>query len=490
MLQPLPSSRWNEQTATHLLNRAGFGGGTTEIKNLTAMGMNNAVSWFINYEKIPDNTPLPDCSTPDVDLMAKRNAIRNAVDLETKKELQRMENLESRRSLGDLRYWWLRRMALGPRPLQEKMTLFWHGHFATSFEKVRRPFLLWQQNDTLRQNATGKFGELLQAVAKDPAMLLYLDGARSNKNHPNENFAREVMELFTLGEGHYTEKDIQESARAYTGWSLAKDQVHYEFHSNAHDKNPKTFLGQTGNFSGEDALDIICAQPQCAKFICGKLWRFFAQDEPPQPVIDALADNFIKSGLDLKSLLGQMFRSTEFYAPEVIGSQIKSPVQWLVGSSNSLETSLPTQAMSLVMLSSMGQDLFAPPNVKGWDGGIGWITTNSLLDRYNFAAALVEGQQVPLPIMQAHMRQTLGEMEKDALLQTLPPDVHSLFTTPELGDPNSFLAAVEKRFLSIPLKPQRRDPIRDFLKTRSPLEDVDIRQTIRLVMSTPEYQLT
>jgi uncharacterized protein (DUF1800 family) len=381
-------------------------------------------------------------------------------------------------------------MALGPRPFQEKMTLFWHGHFATSFEKVRMPYFLWLQNETFRQNATGNFNQLLIAASEDPAMLNYLDGARSNKNRPNENFAREVMELFTLGEGNYTEQDIQQAAKAYTGWGLAKDHLHYEYHPGNHDNGPKTIFGRTGNFTGEDVLNMICDKPECAKFISRELWRFFAQDQPPELIVDALATEFHSHGMDIRHLMTVIFRSREFYAPDVIRSQIKSPVQWLSACTRQLQAPVPTQAMTLVMLRQLGQELFNPPNVKGWDGGIAWITTNNLLDRYNFAAALVEGDRVPLPGLNGQMKSLMNSMAEDGLMRIAPADVSTLFTRADLADPESFLEALQARFLNAELKPQREASFNDFLKSRSPIEESDVRKAIRLIMCTPEYQLT
>jgi hypothetical protein len=491
MLEALPGAQWNTATAAHLLNRAGFGGSPQDIENLRKMGPDRAVSWFVDYERIPDPTPAPDWAHPDPETIAIRQTIQKTADPETKRMLQQQQNLQDNTQIADLRYWWVRRMALGPRPFQEKMTLFWHGHFATSFEKVRMPYFLWLQNETFRQNATGNFYQLLNAVAEDPAMLRYLDGASSNKNKPNENFAREVMELFTLGEGHYTEQDIQQAAKAYTGWGLDKDQLRYEYHPGNHDNGPKTVFGKTGNFTGEDVLNMICDQPQCARFISAKIWRFFVQDQPPDPVIDALAADFQAHGLDLKHLMHVIFRSKEFYAPEVIRAQIKSPVQWLIAATHQLQTALPTEAMSLVMLSMLGQELFQPPNVKGWDGGIAWITTNGLLDRYNLAAALVEGERIPLPSLKGQVRGVMnGIGGEDGLMQISPADVTALFSAADLSATEPFLAALQARFLNDELKPQRLDPLRAFLTTRSPIEEPDIRQAIRLLMSTPEYQLT
>jgi uncharacterized protein (DUF1800 family) len=490
MFEPLPGNQWNTATAAHLMNRAGFGGSPDDIENLRQMGLGKAVSWFVDYEKIPDNTPAPDWAHADPDAIARREAINQAADPETRRMLQQQQNQDQNSQMADLRYWWVRRMALGPRPFQEKMTLFWHGHFATSFEKVRMPYFLWLQNETFRQNATGNFNELLIAASEDPAMLNYLDGARSNKNKPNENFAREVMELFTLGEGNYTEQDIQQAAKAYTGWGLAKDRLHYEYHRGNHDDGPKTIFGQTGNYTGEDVLNMICAKTECAQFIVKKLWRFFVQDQPPQPVIDALAVEFHKGNMDIKHLMTVIFRSKEFYAPEVIRSQIKSPVQWLIASTHQLQAPLPTQPMSLVMLRQLGEELFNPPNVKGWDGGIAWITTNSLLDRYNFAAALVESNQVPLPALMGQMKSVMNSMAEDGLMQLSPIDVTKLFSPVDLSNPVSFLDALQARFLNADLKPQRLASFTDFLKSRSPIEETDVRKAIRLIMCTPEYQLT
>ncbi len=201
---------------------AGFGGSPAEIEDLRGKGFAGAVSWLVDYDKIPDGTRPPDWATANADpaLVMADQALRTAAkdDPEAKRQMQKQRGRLVFEQMADLRYWWLRRMASGPRPLQEKMTLFWHGHFATSFEKVRNPYFLWQQNETFRYYALGGFKDLLLAVATDPAMLLYLDGAQSRRGRPNENFAREVMELFTLGEGHYTEQDIREMARAYTGW--------------------------------------------------------------------------------------------------------------------------------------------------------------------------------------------------------------------------------------------------------------------------------
>ena len=216
MLTPLSVEQWNYTHAAHLLNRAGFGGPPPEIQRLVELGPVQAISQLVDFEKIPDETPDPEWAKPDPERIAKLQAMRQAGE-EERRRLRREEQRTQRERFTELRGWWLQRMAKGPRPLQEKMTLFWHGHFATSVEKVRDAYLMWRQNELFRRLATGHWLELLIEAGKDPAMLIWLDQAQSRKQRPNENFAREVMELFALGEGHYTEKDITEAARALTG---------------------------------------------------------------------------------------------------------------------------------------------------------------------------------------------------------------------------------------------------------------------------------
>ena len=213
MLSPILKESWNYTTAAHLLNRAGFGGSPADVDRLVELGPRAALNSLLDFDQIPDPTPNPDWAKPDPERAERLLKARQA-DADTRRQIQQEEQRTQRQHLIDLKFWWLQRMALGPRPLQEKMTLFWHGHFATSMEKVRDAYLMWRQNDLFRRHALGNWRTFLTAVAQDPAMLVWLDQAQSRREHPNENFARELMELFTLGEGHYTEKDVTEAARA------------------------------------------------------------------------------------------------------------------------------------------------------------------------------------------------------------------------------------------------------------------------------------
>jgi len=494
MLQPLSTSRWDFAAAAHLLNRAGFGGSPAEIEKLTALGHDNAVAFLLDYEKIPDATPNPAWAKPDPERMRQIREVNQHGTPEEKKKLQQAEQQLQRQHIMELRGWWLNRMARGPRPLQEKMVLFWHGHFATSVEKVRSAYYMWRQNELFRRLATGNWQQLLLDAGKDPAMLVWLDQAQSNKQHPNENFAREVMELFALGEGHYTEKDIAEGARALTGWSLERSDEKFVYRPFIHDNGEKTFLGRTGNLDGDDVTAQIVAQPQAARFITAKLWNYFAGQYPNDELNTALAAVFRANGNNFRPFLRVMFRSEEFYSASVVRNQVKSPVQWLVGSVRVLECELPPTLISWGMTRQLGQDLFAPPNVKGWDGGVTWITTNTLLTRYNDAESLVQGTLPPLAAgdfarkaggggggkaMKALQRVRMGGVE-----------VEKILTPEERADKASIVASLERRLLQAPLKGEQEQALREFLDSKTRLNNADILTAIRLMMSTPAYQVT
>jgi uncharacterized protein (DUF1800 family) len=385
-------------------------------------------------------------------------------------------------------------MARGLRPFQEKMVLFWHGHFATSVEKVKNPYFMWRQNDLFRRLATGNWQQLLVESGKDPAMLIWLDQGQSRKDHPNENYAREVMELFALGEGHYTEHDIAEGARALTGWAYDYRNQTYAYHPYVHDEGSKTFLGRTGNFNGDDVIKIIVEQPTAARFITAKLWNYFAGQVPSEELNEALAANFRAHGNNFKPFLRDLFRSEEFYSDAIIRNQVKSPVQWLVGSVRVLENELPPPIVSYGMLRQLGQDLFAPPNVKGWDGGITWITTNALLTRYNYAQALVEGSRPPLKAEDfAKKAGGKGGQRAEKLLQNVHLNgvhVEKILATEERADKSTLVAALERRLFQTSLNEEQQQTLRDFLAAKTKLSDADILTTIRLMMSTPDYQVT
>jgi len=491
MLKALQADSWNSLKAAHFLNRAGFGGTPAAVAKLVELGPAAAVSLLVDYERFPDPTPAPDWAKPDPERAQRIREMRQLPESE-RRERQRAEQQQQRQRIIELRGWWLERMAKGPRPFQEKMTLFWHGHFATSVEKVRDAYYMWRQNELFRRLATGNWLELLIETGKDPAMLIWLDQAQSRKEHPNENFAREVMELFALGEGHYSERDVTEAARAFTGWSLDRQDEKFIERPMWHDNGIKTVLGRTGRLKGEDVLEQIVVQPQSALFITAKVWSFFA-GSPPSPALNhGLAEVFRNGGNNFKPLVRTIFLCEEFYQPEIVRNQVKSPVQWLVGSVRMLETELPPPLIASNLIRNLGQDLFAPPNVKGWDGGVAWISTNSLLARYNEAASLVQGDasavasmaQARNPNQTQALQRRLGNLQFDGV------DVEKIVPADQRDDTDALLAGLEQRLLQGRLSGKQEQTLRQYLDSKHTLEDRDIRGAIRLIMCTPEYQVT
>jgi uncharacterized protein (DUF1800 family) len=493
MLKPLSSDRWDYTAAAHLLNRAGFGGPPVEIQKLADRRLDGAVDFLVDYEKIPDSTPNPEWAKPDPEGAQHLVDVYRHGTPEEKRQLQQEMQRTQRQRIMELRGWWLQRMVAGPRPLQERMTLFWHGHFATSFDKVRDAYYMWRQNDIFRRLATGNWQLMLLETGKDPAMLIWLDQAQSRREHPNENYAREVMELFALGEGHYTEHDITEAARALTGWSLDRPAQDFIYRPFFHDNGDKTIFGKTGNFDGDDFIGMIVAQPQAAKFITSKIWNYFAGSEPSPELSEALAANFRENGNNFKPFLHTMFRCEEFYSPDIVRNEVKSPVQWLVGTVRMLQSELPPPLVCWGMTRQLGQDLFAPPNVKGWDGGVTWITTNTLLTRYNDAQALVQGTLPPLnagdlsgkgagngqKAMRAMQRMRVGGVKIEEIL------------TPEERDNNhAIIASLQKRLFQSTLRKDQQEALQEFLDSKTKMSDGDILTAVRLMMSTPDYQVT
>lgn len=343
----------------HLYRRAGFGASPEEILAAAHRGKAATALDLIAYDRIPDVVPQPPASV----------------------------NVARLRNSDDLAAWWLSRMITTPRPFQEKLTLFWHGHFATAISKVGQPALMFAQNETLRANALGRFDDLLTAVYRDPAMLIWLDGQRNIKGAPNENWGREVMELFTLGRGNYTEDDVHACAAAFTGWHIGPDGS-AAFVPRLHDDGPKTLLGQTGNWTSDDAVRILAAHPATGRFLATKLWKFFASDQPPAQAIDTLAGTYTTSNHSIRAMVTTLFTMPEFYASSVRGRHVKSPVEFIVVAARQLGLHAVNTSAFPRYLSLLGQELFNPPNVGGWPGGTTWISAATMLNRFNFASHL------------------------------------------------------------------------------------------------------
>ena len=376
--------------ARHLLERSGFSPTPDEIATLAMLTREAAVDRLLQ-EARQAGAPRP--QPPETLEYLPPRHLRGLSD-EAKKAAQQRQV----RAGFALKAWWLEAMLATSSPLSERMTLFWHNHFVSSQQKVKSVSLMAAQNQLLRRHALGNFAELLHAVAKDPAMLIYLDSASSRKEQPNENFAREVMELFTLGEGHYGERDIKEAARAFTGWSIEPETGVFRWRPYIHDRGVKTVLGESGEFDGDQVLDILLRQPAAAEFITTKLWREFVSPEPDAPEVARIAVAFRLSGYDIPTALRALFLSPAFWAPENRASLVKSPAELVVGSLRQFRVAVADASpLALLMARQMGQNLLAPPNVKGWPGGEAWISSSLLLARQQYLESLLRprgGQRI------------------------------------------------------------------------------------------------
>jgi len=294
--------------------------------------------------------------------------------------------LKSQKQKDELNLAWLDRMAVANAQLREKMTLFWHNHFATATPFA---YLLQVQHNTLRKHALGNFREMLHEISQDPAMIIWLNNQQNKKNAPNENFAREVMELFTLGEGNgYTEQDIKEAARAFTGWSV-NQKGEFEFNAKQHDDDSKTVFGKTGNFNGDDIVNFLLDKRETAVYVCRKIYRFFVNNEVNEDRVQELASRFFRNKYDIADLMKTIFNSEWFYSPENFGSIIISPVELLVKFKKICKVEVEDEQM-LALQHVLGQTLFSPPNVAGWKGGKSWIDSNSLIQRLHLPKAILD----------------------------------------------------------------------------------------------------
>lgn len=383
-LAPLPPSEWTLAHAAHLLRRAGFGGTPEEIAALHALGPDGAVESLLDFAGKPD----PGMPPAPITLTARpaRDEMRGLTP-EQRQALGREWRRKDQLQFAAVREWWVRVMCTTAHPLRERMVLFWHGHFTSGYRDVRNSYHMYMQNTLFRRYATGSFRELLHQVSRDPAMLEYLDNNRNRKAHPNENYAREVMELFALGEGNYTEQDIREGARALTGWTFAGN--HFFFDARQHDDGPKTIFGRTGNFDGAGFLDLILDHPACPRHLARKLFAYFAHPFPDEAVVEGLARTLKGADYRVEPVLRQLLRSRAFYSEHAMGTKVKGPVELFVMLHRSLGLDGRMARGYSFLAQELGQSLLDPPNVKGWPGGREWITTSTLLTRYNLAGALV-----------------------------------------------------------------------------------------------------
>jgi uncharacterized protein (DUF1800 family) len=381
--------------ARHLLNRTGFGATVDDVAQFSKLSWDQAVDQILDGTSTTPHTDLPYWADGPVGgilslrLLALQGMSGADVQLE-REAIGRRQEGQTRNRGSEIRAWWWNEMVQTDSPLTERMVLFWHNHFTSEIGVVQSPELMLQQNRMFRLHALGNFKELVMEATKDAAMIIYLDNNSNVKGNPNENFARELMELFTLGEGHvYTEEDIREASRAFTGWRVDMMKKVFVFEERLHDFEEKKFLGKTGDFNGDDIVRIILENPRVAEFITEKLWVCLVSDKPDPEEVKRIADVFREGNYEIKPLVREILLSDHFRSPRNRGNLIKSPVDLIVGSAR-LFGAHPAQAQQISQFGAqLGQDLFQPPDVAGWKGGTYWIDANTLITRHNLSRLIL-----------------------------------------------------------------------------------------------------
>lgn len=459
----------NSKHIKHLYARAGFG--------ITFADLHDKENWSIKKSvrklfKASEKVQPIAAVTENIDL--RRKSYKELTDDE--KRMLNQDRNKQEKALNDA---WIKQMSTTDAQLREKMTLFWHNHFACN---VGNSYYEQELNNIERANALGNFKTMLLQVSQTPAMLQFLNNQQNQKNHPNENFARELMELFTLGRGHYTEQDVKESARSFTGWAYNGKDGTYRFNQYVHDNGIKTFLGQTANFCGEDIINIIVSNKQTAIFICTKLYRYLVNEVPDDAHIAEMADVFYKSNYEITPLLKFVFQSDWFYDEKNIGNLVKSPVEFLVGLNRQFYINYQNPDVLMQFQRTLGQVLFRPPNVAGWPGGRSWIDSSSLMYRMKIPSTILNagvidftGKATPEDeaYLAAQRKQQLNVIKRvqatpdwDKFLKELPKDI----SHEEMA-----------RFL---LEPELDKTVIDEVKRQG-----DIKTLVIQITSTPEYQL-
>lgn len=570
-LSPIDPADWNYDFAAHLLERAGFGGTPEEIQALAKITPAQAIARLVRFEGTdisqlppfdhsgihdPGLEPFPPTRPAVTDLAKEKGeALGIKVKPTGNRRLQPVVNeffywlrasvLETNR----VSYWWANRMLTSPRPLQEKMALFWHGHFASNEAKVRDYRKLLGQLELFQKQGTGNFRDLTVAVAQDPAMLSFLDAGVNVKGASNENFAREIMEIFTMGVGHYTEADIREAARAFTGWNYV--DLKFVVNKDQHDDGEKTFLGHTGRLDGVDVIDIIMQQPATADYIAGKIYRYFVREDLSPELQKKLGAILRENHYEITPLLETIFLSRDFYSPASVGTQIKSPVQLAVSTYKKLgQRNIPGVPDFNLVTAALGQQLFSPPTVAGWAGGQSWITPGLLLERGNLARDILfpdisflppdrytgggevrrvaerirQGMDITTATMDDTKSGDRAESNKNAdrdedfntrygsfrgsqmaiqRVKPIPRDTAQINLTQmvldqNLANPTQVVDYLIHRFMSVPPGDEARQKLIAFLNKELGTTDIAVAQTyledplrlvLHLMMSQPEYQL-
>lgn len=456
----------------HLLWRAGFGpaaGALSGLKGTSLKRTLKALETGSSAAFVPFN------------IATGRDEAYGMMDAQARRESQK----RNREEIKALNLAWIDRMVSGEQMLREKMAFFWHGHFAARTQNA-----LFTQHlvNTIREHALGDFGTLLRAVSKSPAMLAFLNNQQNRKQRPNENFAREVMELFTLGRGHYTETDVKEAARAFTGWQFDRDGG-FRFRANLHDDGEKTVLGVRGRLTGDDVIDILLKRPETAGHITQKIWRYFVNEQPDESMVHKLAAQFFRSGYDISALMHEIFSSDFFYEPRHIGARIKSPVELIVGIRRMLPMQIGNPDVQLLMQRVLGQVLFYPPNVAGWPGGKDWIDGASLMYRMQIPV-MVARRELPSIRTKDDDDQEMGMGKRYERRATRPLDTR-IDWNPHVAD----MAAVKREDLLTAtahlLWQTTRIPEAPSLEKHLDVSSREayIRSAFIRLMGSPEYQL-
>ncbi|MDZ7897813.1 MAG: DUF1800 domain-containing protein [Arcicella sp.] len=471
----------NQIKIEHLFQRAGFGATPAQVQEFGDKLPAKAVKYLLKDSA--KNEPLIVIEEQNATVV-KRKALKDTLLMggTLSAEMIRERLKENRDKITDLNFLWVNKMASGGGMLREKMALFWHGHFAC---RSRQPLFDQQLINVIRQNALGKFSDLLLAVSKSPAMLQFLNNQQNKKGSPNENFAREVMELFTLGRGNYTENDIKEAARAFTGWSF-NSRGEFDFRDRQHDSAEKTFQGKTGNFKGEDIIKIILQNPQTATFITTKIYHYFVNENPDNQVIEQLSKRFRSSDYDLADLMENIFTSNWFYRTENIGTRIKSPVELLVGMQRNFGITFQQKQAVLFIQKSLGQILFYPPNVAGWAGGKSWIDSSTLMTRMKLPEVIFKNAEVTFKPKDD------GDVNTEYLSKRVNRiqakiDWHGFENTFSSSNQQDLVSKIESYLLSRPLSESQKKVIQNKTEGKSGAELVQM--IAQNIASLPEYQL-
>jgi Protein of unknown function (DUF1800) len=490
---PSGAESWGRKWAAHLYRRAAFGYGREDLLEAERTGLQGTL------DLLCDGRPY---ATEVLETLGDVGRVAVADD----------EGGEQ------LRGWWLYCMLQGGHPLREKMTLFWHNHFATSLAKVQNSKLMFEQNCLLRKHALGRFGPMLQAISRDPAMLVWLDSNSNIKGKPNENYARELMELFSLGVGHYHEKDIREAARAFTGWRT--DGVGFAFDSRLHDGGTKTVLGKTGNWDGGDVVRIVLEQPAAAQFLIRKLYQFLVSEKgsPSDALLEPLCESFRKSDYNIAALVRTILSSRHFYSDHAFRQRIKGPVEYVMGTAQAVyrqyhEDEANYRAMPqrvlVSWLNAMGQELFAPPNVKGWPGGSTWLNTSTVLERNNFAEAVAVGtiwfgptpqpvasmKPAPIPSDKAAGKPAPPAASVEMPEESPPPlafDPARILDEEGASRPDDVVRALLELYLPGGVRPEIRAKLAAFVavgKPTGPALARRVREAVHAILTLAEYQL-